>query len=99
MTCFYVYGNRGSTHVDSFVQARDVVGKPQICNYQARFHVERNGSTYWSGWSSYHQGCFYSWRATRTLRVERNFINPSKACGSWYQDGSKMGTACLGLRG
>lgn len=93
-TCFYIWGIGGTTHVERFQQSRGVTSYPQICNYQARFTVSQNGRVYWSRWSAYHQGCFYSWRATRTVWVEGNFRNPSKACGSWYENGSRLGTAC-----
>jgi hypothetical protein len=96
-TCYYVYGNAGTTHVDHFLQSRDVVF-PQICNYQAKFTVAQNNSVYWTKWSDFHNGCFYSIRATRSSgTVEKNFRNPSIGCGSWYENGSRMGTACLAI--
>jgi hypothetical protein len=92
-TCFNINGT--GTHVDSFVQIRDKVGgTPTICNYQANFTVEQNGAVYWSAWSATNAGCMYFWRATRTVTVNGDFRNPSKACGSWYENGSRLGTAC-----
>lgn len=93
-TCFGVNYLKGTTHVASFYQSRGK-DQPQICNYQARFTVSRNNSTYWAASTSFHQGCFYFFRATRSLRVEKTFRNPSKACGSWYESRSRLGTACL----
>ncbi len=93
MTCFNINGT--STHVDSFVQVRDKAGgTPTICNYQANFTVEQNGAVYWSTWSTFHAGCMYFWRATRTVTVNADFRDPSRACGSWYENGSRLGTAC-----
>jgi hypothetical protein len=100
VTCFMILGIPGTTHVAQFIQSRTKAGGlPQICNYQARFTVRfrRNNNAYWARNSSYHQGCFYSYRATRTVNVERNFLSPSKACGSWYEDGTRLGTACNSL--
>lgn len=97
-TCFQIYGNSGTTHVDKFVQVYDTAAG-YACNYHARFTVSLNGSTYWSATTSKHSGCYYSPRVTRTYGVERNFYNNSKACGSWYMDGSRVGTACNYLYG
>jgi hypothetical protein len=95
-TCFQIHGER--LHVDKFVQTR---GKkfippdyPAICNYYALFAVEKDGKIYWSEKTEVHKGCMYSPRATRTLHVNRDFLRNSKACGSWVEDDSKLGTAC-----
>ncbi len=93
ITCFYVNGT--GTWVDSFVQSRDKFSLPSICNYYARFRVWNSaGTKYFDQNTSYHQGCFYSWRATRTLNVWRYFDNNSRACGTWYENGGALGTAC-----
>ena len=89
-TCFGIYST--GSRVDSFYQSRG--GVYPICNYQARFTVSQNNSTYWSRWSSYHSGCMYFPRATRSVSVNAYFRKPSKACGSWYENGSRLGTAC-----
>jgi hypothetical protein len=92
-TCFYING--GGLYVSSFAQSRGKAGGwPAICNYYGHFTTSWYGVQYWSGNSSYHSGCFYTYRATRTLYVNRNFANPSYACGSWYENGSRLGTAC-----
>lgn len=92
-TCFYIYGS--GTYVDKFVQARGKAGGwPAICNYKARFTASWYGVRYWEGWSSYHSGCFYTYRATRTLYVRKNYTDNTYACGSWYENGSRLGTAC-----
>jgi hypothetical protein len=94
-TCFYIHGPNGSTLVTSFAQSRGVVGTPTICNYKAHFTAEYNGDEYWAGDSAYHQGCFYSYRATRTDNIaDAYFMDPTYACGEWWEDGSKLGTAC-----
>lgn len=98
ITCFYVYGLPGTTHVDHFLQSRDLFSLPTICNYRARFTVAQGGSVYYTKWSNYHSGCFYSFRATRSSgTVERNFRDNSTGCGTWYENGSAMGTACVGI--
>lgn len=98
LTCLQVHGIRSTTHVDHFVQARDAP-QPLICNYQAKFTVKSSSrGTYWTKWSAYHSGCFYFNRVTRSSgTVEKNFDSPSTACGTWYEDGGALGTACLNL--
>jgi hypothetical protein len=93
-TCFYING--GGTYVDNFVQSRTKVSWPPgpICNYKAHFTASWYGTQYWDGWSSYHSGCFYTVRATRTLYVRAYYANNTYACGSWYENGSRLGTAC-----
>lgn len=99
-TCFYIHGPNGSTLVTSFAQARGVVGTPTICNYKAHFTAEYYGDEYWAGDSAYHQGCFYSYRATRTLDIaDAYFMDPTYACGEWWEDGAKLGTACNEIHG
>jgi hypothetical protein len=100
-TCFYIHGPNGSTLVESFAQARGVAGgTPTICNYKAHFTAEYYGEEYWAGDSDYHQGCFYSFRATRTLDIaDAYFMDPTYACGEWWEDGTKLGTACNEIHG
>jgi hypothetical protein len=99
-TCFYIHGPSGSTLVTSFAQSRGVVGYPEICNYEAHFSADYKGKQYWWGRSAYHQGCFYSSRATRTDNIaDAYFMNPTYACGAWYENGSKLGTACNWIKG
>lgn len=99
-TCFYIHGPSGSTLVTSFEQARGIVGEPTICNYKAHFKAEYNGQEYWAGDSAYHQGCFYSFRATRTDNIaDAYFMNPTYACGEWWENDSRLGTACNWIKG
>ena len=96
-TCFNIYGNGGTTHVDHFLQTR---GKtyPSICNYWAVFKVNQYGTVYWTRTSNKHYGCYYSTRVTRNSgTVETNFRNPSTACGIWYENSSRVGMACNDL--
>jgi hypothetical protein len=93
-TCFQIHGHR--THVEEFVQSRGKVSTqtPVNCNYYAVFTVEKDGQIIWQDRSEAHDGCFYSPRVSRTLAVNLDFPRGSKACGSWYSDGSRIGTAC-----
>src|SRR5918996_826288 len=81
-TCFHIEGER--RFVEKFVQTRDVFAippdYPAICNYYAHFTVEKDGKIYWSGDSDYHKGCWYNYKASRTLVVNESFVRNSKAC-------------------
>lgn len=93
-TCTLIQG--GGLHVNTFQQSKGHVSKPpQNCNYYARFTVSKDGREYWSGRTDVHQGCDNFPRVTRRLTVNRDFEDGSRACGSWFENDSRMGTTCL----
>jgi hypothetical protein len=95
-TCFSIRGQR--TFVEEFEQSRLVIfippDHPAICNYYAHFTVEKDGRIYWEGTSDFHKGCWYYNEATRKLKVNHDFLRGSKACGTWWESDSRLGTAC-----
>jgi hypothetical protein len=91
--CFYIYG-RG-THVDKFVVIRGRLDKGDngICNFEGRVRVTAPDHTTWDFTSDYRAGCQQG-RATRTIRVDRDFPDGSRACGSFYENGQLQDSAC-----
>lgn len=91
--CFYIYG-RG-THVDKFVVIRGKLdrGDNGICNYEGRVVVKAPNGETWRYTSDHRAGC-QEGRATRTIRVNRNYPHGSKACGTFVENGQVQDTAC-----
>jgi hypothetical protein len=91
--CLSIYG-RG-THVDKFVVVRGKLdrGDNGICNYEARVNVTAPDHATWDFTSEHRGGCEQG-RATRTIRVDRDFPNGSRACGSFYENGQLQDSAC-----
>jgi len=91
--CTYINGS--GTYVN-YARVAVYRVKPQsICNYYATFTVyDSSGVKIYSKTSAYHSGCLWGYFASRQIDVYRSFPNNSKACGSWFQDGGRLGTSC-----
>ena len=91
--CFSIYGD--GTHVDKFVVTRGRLarGDNGICNYEGRVRVTAPDGTTWNYTSDHRAGCQVG-RATRTIGVNRDYPNGSRACGSFYENGQLQSTAC-----
>ena len=95
-TCTLIEG--GGLHVNTFQQSKGNVSKiPQNCNYYAEFTVSKNGNVYWSGKSDFHRGCDNFPRVSRRLTVNRDFQDGSRACGTWFENNTRLGTTCLNI--
>ena len=95
--CTRVVGS--GTHVEYARPAVYRVNPQSICNYYATFTVYNSaGTKIYTATSAYHKGClFAALFASRQINVYRSFPNNSRACGSWFQDGGRLGTACATL--
>ena len=91
--CFRIHG-RG-THVDKFVVARGKLdrGDNGICNYEGRVSVKAPNGETWNYTSDHRAGC-QTGRATRTIKVNRDYPHGSRACGEFWENGQLQDRAC-----
>jgi hypothetical protein len=94
--CTYINGS--GTYVNYARVAVYRIAPQSICNYYATFTVyDSSGVKIYTKTSSYHSGCIWGYFASRQIDVYKRFPNNSKACGSWFQDGGRLGTSCARL--
>jgi len=99
LICFEVRGT-GTTidyGVVSHTTSQDLGAT--FCNYYGRMTIyDGNGGVIEASNGNYHSGCYGPvYFVTRRIIAFKNFPTARRACGSWFENGSRLGTACLDI--
>jgi hypothetical protein len=92
--CGVVHGER--LHVDTVDVVRGKYPGGTIRDYHATVTVRSPRGTVWRYRSSTHEGKTYV-RAYRTLKIDGDFPDGSRLCGSFYEGGSLQDTVCFDI--
>jgi hypothetical protein len=100
LICFEVRGS--STTVEYGVVSHHTSEElaATFCNYQGRMTIYNgSGGVIWAANSNYHAGCYGPvYFVTRRIIAYQNFPTARRICGSWFENGSRLGTVCHNIR-